>query len=272
MGLLGSVIILAKNSADHIKKNIELHIYLNNHISENERLKVRTILSSKPYVNKTNKKADIEYISQEMAHKKFINETGEDFTKILDISPIRASIIIKINPTFSKLPQLKKLAAEIEGLNGVFEVDLNDQKESEIASIHRNIRNISIFLGIFAMISILTIIFLINNTIKLALFSQRFLIRSMQLVGATSSFIQTPFLKRAGMHGFLGGTVSAGIICGLLQLAYNNFGDFQSIYINSFSNMLVLLSALPIFGVLIGLLSSYWAINKYLKMSLDDLY
>jgi cell division transport system permease protein len=207
-----------------------------------------------------------------MAHKKFIDETGEDFTKILDVNPIRASIIIKINPDFSQLSQLKKLAAEIEGLSGIFEVDLNDKKESEVESIHRNIENISIFLGIFALISILTIIILINNTIKLALFSQRFLIRSMQLVGATSSFIQMPFLQRSSLHGFLGGVLSAGIIYGLLQLAYNNFQDFQSIYTDSFSNILILLGALPIFGVLIGLLSSYWAMNKYLKMSLDDLY
>ena len=266
------MLILANSSANFLKKNIELHIYLNNHISENERIKVTTLLSSKAYVNKVNQKADVHYISQQEAHQKFISETGEDFTKILDISPVRASVIIKINPAFSKVKQLKKLKGEIESLSGVFEVDLNEKKESQVEAIHRNIKNISLFLVIFAIISLLTIIFLINNTIKLALFSQRFLIRSMQLVGATSSFIQKPFIKRGALYGLIGGLISSTIIYGLLNLANKNFEDFEILYTDSFETVVMLLGIIPLLGMFITILSSYWAISKYLKMSLDELY
>jgi len=122
----------------------------------------------------------------------------------------------------------------------------------------------------FAAILMLVVVILINNTIKLALFSQRFLIRSMQLVGATASFIQKPFLLRAIFHGLLGAILAAALLWGTLQYANKKIEGLSEL--QDLQLMAILLALLLITGGFIGLISSYKAISRYMKMSLDDLY
>lgn len=117
---------------------------------------------------------------------------------------------------------------------------------------------------------LLVVVLLINNTLRLALFSQRFLIRSMQLVGARSWFIQRPFMIRAGLHGMIAGVLASGLLILLLSFATKRIEDL--VLIQNTSRLLLLLSSLLIMGLLVAVLSTYRAVSKYLKLSLDELY
>lgn len=271
VGIIGSVVIHANKLSNVIKENIKLHVYLNSYITPAELTKVKKVLSSKPFVLRDqNQTPKVEYISKDEALKKYTQRTGDDVKKLLGINPLKASFIVGIHPKFLSETQLKDIKKEVELTSGVFEVDLNSNKAHEIKMIHENIDEVKYFLLGFTIISLLAIMLLINNTIKLALFSQRFLIRSMQLVGATSSFIQGPFLTRAFLHGLTGGTIASLSTYSLIKYSQSNINGLTEIY--DPSNILILLILLPLFGGLIGWISSYRAVSKYLKLSLDDLY
>jgi len=126
-----------------------------------------------------------------------------------------------------------------------------------------------ILLGLAALL-LFTVVLLINNTVRLALFSQRFLIRSMQLVGATHWFIQKPFLYRALLHGVLSGIIASGLLFGLISFGNQRIEDLQVIQNNQ--RILTLFFTLLVLGMIVAFLSTYRAVNKYLKLSLDELY
>ena len=156
---------------------------------------------------------------------------------------------------------------EIAKIDGVYEATY---VESLISSINENITKISLILLGFILILILIVIVLINNTIKLALFSQRFLIRSMQLVGATQSFILRPFLLRSVAHGFLGAILASGGVLLVLNYANQKIQELKALEDRNL--ILILFGSMIIGGVLLGFLSTFKAAKKYMNMSLDELY
>ncbi len=162
---------------------------------------------------------------------------------------------------------MKEIQEDIQSINGVFEVVY---LESLVESINKNVTMISFWLLGIALLLLIAVVLLINNTIKLALFSQRFLIRSMQLVGAKRGFIQGPFLKRSIMHGLLAGIFSSGMLYLLLRVANDRIPQLTSLQDETM--VLAIFGSLLILGALIGFISTFRAINKYLNMSLDELY
>lgn len=267
IGLFGLLLLHANKLKELIRQNIEIQVYLNKYITENERIRINKALASKDYVLVEDDVPQITYISKEEAAEQFIEETGEDFTTFLGENPLRDAYTIKIKEEYHERDKLTGIKDEVEGMSGVFEVTYI---ESLIDSINDNVAKISIVLGAFALILLLTVVMLINNTIKLALFSQRFLIRSMQLVGATAGFIQKPFLYRATFHGILAGLVAALMLMGLMYYANNQIEDLSSL--QDPEKIMYLFLSLLLIGGFIGLLSTFRAIRKYLKMSLDELY
>jgi cell division transport system permease protein len=142
--------------------------------------------------------------------------------------------------------------------------------ESLIESINDNVAKIGIILLGITAILLLAVVLLISNTLRLALFSQRFLIRSMQLVGATKWFIQRPFLVRATIHGFVSGLIASGLLAGLIYFSIQRISDL-SILQNQIS-VLLLFFILIVMGILLAFFSTFRAVRKYLKLSLDELY
>ncbi len=267
IGLFGLLILQAKKLTNIIQGNVEIQVYLNHYITESEQIKIQKTLESKPFILQDESVNPIEFISKDEAATLFIEETGEDFLEFLGENPLRDAFSIRIDPEYQDPQQLQGIKAEVENISGVFEVSYI---ESLISSINRNITKISIVLMGFAIILILIVIMLINNTIKLALFSQRFLIRSMQLVGATSGFIRKPFVMRATFHGIFAGIMACGALFALLQYAYAHVEGLSRLV--SLEEILMLFVLILLLGAIIGSISTFRAINKYLRMSLDDLY
>jgi len=267
IGLFGLLLMYGNGLTNLIRENIEIQVFLNKQIPGNERIKISKTLSSKEYVLLKEDIPQITLITKENAAAEFIEETGEDFIEFIGENPLRDALIIRIKPEYHTTEKMAKIKKEIESERGVFEVAY---VENLVESINSNLAKVGALLAGFVALLITIVAILINNTIKLALFSQRFLIRSMQLVGATDSFIKTPFLLRAINYGFLSGAVASILLFALMRYASNRIEDLKLLQDNQ--QLLFLMALLLLLGILIGFTSTYRAINKYLKMSLDDLY
>jgi cell division transport system permease protein len=268
LGLFGLLLIHTQKLKLLIQENVEVQVYLKKDLTENEIIQFNKILGSKAFVlNDPDQGPKISFVSKEQAATQFREDTGEDIVDFLGENPLRDAYTLKIKPEFQDLAQLNSIKSDLEKYSAVYEVTF---VESLISSINRNLAKISIILIIIAMVLFLVVTILINNTIKLALFSQRFLIRSMQLVGATAGFIKKPFLLRATLHGTF-----SGFIASLLLILLLNYGNQQIEDLNRLQDpfqILVIFALLIFCGAFIGFISTYRSINKYLKLSLDELY
>ncbi len=266
IGVFGALVIYSKELERAVKENIKIQVYLKSQVSTEERLKVEKKLSSANFLAQKDDKA-IQFISKEDAAKQFIRETGEDFRKFLGENPLHDAYLLRIDENYQSKQSLARIKAEIEKMPAVFQVDY---KETLIESVNQNITQIGLVLMGLVAVLLLIVVLLINNTLRLALFSQRFLIRSMQLVGAKRWFIQRPFLWRASLHGILSGIIASGLLFALISFTTKRIEELKLIQNNT--RLLELMASLLLLGLVVALVSSYRAVSKYLKLSLDELY
>jgi cell division transport system permease protein len=270
IGLFMLLAIVGSNVSADLKKGIEIQVFLNKNLSESELANVAEALSSKKYIDKSSGESKIRFLSKEEGAKALIEDTGEDFIKFLGANPLRDSYIINLGEGYQTNEKLEEVKRDIETIPDVFEVAYTQNLKQMVDDINDNIQKIGVIFGIFVIILLFTVVILINNAIKLALFSQRFLIRSMQLVGATSFFIKKPFVIRATLHGTLSGLLSSVLIGAIYLLIVQTLPDLQQMLF--VWQMLLVFTFLLSLGGLIGYLSSYKAVSRYLKMKLDELY
>ena len=249
-----------------IEKNTEINIYLNKNLSINTIDQIKRTLYIKDYVL-VNDESTLEHISSEIAAQEFSKELGEDFTKFLGNNPLRDLIILKINPKYFSSSQLTFVEEDILKISGVYEIDYS---KDLISNINKNITSISlVFIGIFIVLFLISII-LINNTLRIALFSQRFLIRSMQLVGATSNYILKPFLLRGMFYGVISGVIASVLLFVIITLANDKLNGLNSIATTE--QLSIIFISLMLTGIVMVVISTYTSVNKYLNSSLDELY
>lgn len=263
-GLFANMMIYSAQFSAIVRDNINIKVYLKGSLTETQRNQLEQTISSKPFVSTSQK--PITFISKEQAEKDLVGQIG-DYKEILGENPLKDAFVVKIKPELQDTTNLKAIRDEVENINGVLEVTY---EKGLLDAVNKNIKNVSIYLLIISALLIATVFILVNNTLKLALFSQRFLIRSMQLVGARQSFIQVPFLVRALGYGVASGLIAALMILALSDYAHKRIPEMTMLHDQKmFSLMLVSLVAI---GGFISVVSTYFAIRKYLKMSLDDLY
>lgn len=267
IGLFGLLLIHAGKLSEKVKESLEMQVYLDRNLTEVQLVRLQKTFAAKEFIAYKNDTAQVRFVSKEEGAKAFLDETGEDFMEFLGDNPLRDAYVLRIDADHSSSAMLKSIKVDLESIDGVHEVQY---VESLIESINENIKKISIVLLGFAAILVLVVTILINNTIKLALYSQRFLIRSMQLVGATSFFIQRPFLNRAAWQGVMSGILASALLFGLMQYAYTQVTELQ--LLRNDEQTYILMGALVVVGLIIGFMSSYRAVRKYLGMSLDELY
>ncbi len=264
IGVFGSLLVYSKELEKLVRENVSVQVYLKNELSKEDLAKIQKSIREKSYLLTD---SEIQFISKDEAAKKFIQATGNDFKKFLGENPLRDAFVVKISEPYHNKEGLAKIKADLEKLNGVFQVDY---QESLIESINKNVGKIGlIVMGLVAALLVIVVL-LIHNTLRLALFSQRFLIRSMQLVGATRWFIQWPFLMRAAMYGLIAGALASGLIVSLLYFATQRVEELKLIQNNERLGWLC--ASLLLTGMLVAFVSSFQAVNKYLKLSLDELY
>ncbi len=267
IGVFGLLMIYSKEMERVVRENVKIQVYLKNHISEAQQKEIEKSLASRYFLPKEGTAKPIQFISKDEAAKQFIKETGEDFQKFLGENPLRDAFLVSVSSVYHDRKSMAKIKEEVEKINGVFQVYYI---ENLIDSINENVTKIGLLLLGLSTLLLITVVLLINNTLRLALFSQRFLIRSMQLVGAKRWFIQWPFLVRAALHGLLAGLLASGLLIGVISFANKRIEDLS--LIQNTNRIALLLGALTLLGILVAFSSTFRAVRKYLRLSLDELY
>lgn len=266
IGVFGLLVIYSRELERVVRENVKIQVYLKGQLNESQRLQIEKNIAARSFVSKKAEKS-IVFISKDDAAKQFIKETGEDFQKFLGENPLKDAFVVVVDPAYQDAASLTKVKGELEQINGVFQVNY---VENLIESINKNVTQIGLVLLGLAGLLFLTVVLLINNTLRLALFSQRFLIRSMQLVGATRNFIQQPFLWRASLQGLISGMIASALLVSLISFANNKIEDLRLIQNND--RIVLLIVSLVLLGILVAVAATYRAVRKYLRLSLDELY
>ncbi|MGB8492193.1 MAG: permease-like cell division protein FtsX [Bacteroidales bacterium] len=261
LGILGLVIINARELSDYFRESLSFSVMLDDNAREADIRMLRKDLDAKPYVKST------EYVSKDDAAVKMKEDLGEDFISFLGDNPLPPSIDVYLYAGYTSPDSIAKIEKYVLQYPFVQEVYY---EESLLFLINENVRKISLFLLVISSVLFLIAVTIINNTIRLSIYSKRFLIRTMQLVGATRSFIRKPFLVRSIYHGLLASLISMLMVLGLLYLIEK---ELLMMFSFESTKLLALLGiSIIIIGVLMNLVSTYFSVNSYLVISEDKLY
>jgi cell division transport system permease protein len=268
IGLCGLLTLNARKLTELIKQNVELQVYLENDLSTSKLDSIFKQIALQDFVLLKDGSPQINFISKDVAAKQFVEESGEDYAKLLGKSnPLLNLYAVKVKPEFFNEQGLAMLKKRVEKIEGVHEVAY---VENFVDAINEKISKIYIVLSTFVALLLGIILILVNNTIKLSLYSQRFLIRSMQLVGATNSFIRKPFVVKGALQGLTSGLIAATCLIISQQLALHKIEGLAAL--QEMDKIIFLLILIIILGVLIGIMSTFQSVERYLHKSLDDLY
>lgn len=261
LGIIGWLVINANKMGDYFKENVEVRTYLRGTLNPKDSVALMTYISTKPYVK------SIEYVSKEEGKKKYMQEESEDWSKVLDENPLPNAIYFTIKKQYVNLDTLSNIKKDLEAQTYVSDVKY---PEALVSKLNKNIRIVSIWLLVLVVIISLVVIFLIDNTIRLAMFSNRFLIKTMQMVGATRWFIAKPLNVRAIINGAVSGLIASALLYLVIIVAENSIGWLKTIHDSGL--LILLFFILIVLGIAITLFSTHRSVVKYLRMKLDDLY
>jgi len=261
LGIIGWLVINANKLGDYFKENVEVRTYLRGDLNPKDSIFLMDYISKKPYVK------SIQYVSKEEGKKQYMQEEGEDWSKVLDENPLPNAIYFRIKKQYVNLDTLSAIKADLEAQTYVSDVKY---PEALVGKLNKNIRVVSVTLLVIVIIISIVVIILIDNTIRLAMFSNRFLIKTMQMVGATRWFIAKPLNVRAIVNGAISGAIAAATLYVLIIFAESKLIWLKTIHDNKL--LILLFLVLIITGIAITVFSTHRSVIKYLRMKLDELY
>ena len=261
LGTLGLLVLNTKKLADHFKEQVTISIFLKDNAKQAEVDQLQKSLVMAEYIRSA------VYVSKEEAAEKHSEEIGEDFREFLGYNPLKNSIDVGLKADYVSTTQIDSIATELRQKEYVEEVSYD---QPLITLLTENVRRISFWIliasGVFCGIAVL----LINSSIRLSIYSKRFIIKTMQMVGATKSFIRKPFLWTNIRLGMLGAVLALCCLGGVVWYLDDNFPELN--LLQDPVMLLGLFSGVFILGVLISLISTYFATQRFLNLRTDDLY
>ena len=261
LGIIGLLLLNANRLSTYVKENLGFTILLKDNARNAEVKRLEKLLTTSDFIKST------EYIDKDRAAKELEDELGEDFVDFLGYNPLLSSIDVKLYAEYTSPDSIAKIEQMLLEFPQIKEVYY--QKDL-VHLVHKNVNRISLVLSIFAILLLTIAIALINNTIRLSVYSKRFLIRTMQLVGATKGFIRSPFLARGIIHGFMGAAIAIVLLAGLIYVTSKELSEvvgFQNLDL-----IFTLFGLVIVLGILITFISTYFSVNKYLRLSTNELY
>lgn len=262
LGSVGYLIMNARKATTAIRENITVSVLLDDDITPEQRNRIKTDLSAKESVKK------ITYISKEKAAADFKNHIGKDFELFLGQNPLPASYEVTLHDAFATNEYIAGLEKEAAKWNGVEEVLYQSGIIDQISS---NIYRFNIILFSFGIALLFVSLILISNTIRMAVFSKRFIINTMKLVGATHGFIRRPFILSGLKQGFWASTIASVLIVGLIAGLKRSLPEVEFI-ISDWPQLALLFGGVYIIGMLVCFIFTFAAIQKYIRLSTDSLH
>lgn len=261
LGALGLLVINANKLSKHFKENVGFQIYLKDTASSAQTDGLVQEISNSNYAK------SVTFVNKEQAAEKLKIDLGEDFVSFLGRNPLLNSLEVKLNANYANTDTL--LIIEKALLQKPYIKEVVYQKDM-INNLNKNTRAIAFFILIFSGALLVVAIALINNTIRLSIYSQRFLIRTMYLVGATRSFISKPFIFKGVRQGIIAGVVASILLVGLLAISTRFIPDLLQLQDENL--LLVLFSSIILVGVIISAFSAMLAVLRFLRLKTSDLY
>ncbi|MBK0382107.1 cell division protein FtsX [Pedobacter sp. SD-b] len=261
VGLLGLILVHGRKLSNYVKENIVLNVIINEGTKEVDVLQLQKQIEANNYVKST------QYISKELAARNLTQDLGEDFIKFLGYNPLLSSIDVYMKADYANNESIDILSKQLQKNPMINEVRY---QKSLVDMINQNIRTISLVILGFGAVLLIIAVALINNTIRLAIYSQRFIIKSMQLVGATRGFIRKPFINYGILHGFIAGLIAIILLVLTLYFAQKEIPELV-ILTDYVEFGMVFLGVIGV-GILISGISTYFAVTKYLGLKTQDLY
>lgn len=261
LGLIGWLVINANKMGDHFKESVEVKAELRGDLNPSDSVALMQYISGKPYVK------SIQYINKEAARKIYLADGNESWDNVLDANPLPNTIAFKVKTEYMNTDSLNLIESDLKQQTYISDVSY---PRALVGQLNDNIRKISIVLLVVAVILSIVVIILIDNTIRLAMFSNRFLIKTMQMVGATRWFIAKPMNIRAIINGAISALIAIVAVFLLILVAEKYIPGMKALHDNT--TLIMLFIGLIVLGIFITLFSTHRSVLKYLRMKLDDLY
>jgi len=261
IGMLGVVLLNAGRLAKYVRENIGFTLVLKDDVQETEIADLLKSLKTSNFVK------EAEYIDKATAAERLKNELGEDFTGFLGYNPLLSSVDVKLIADYATPEQLVVLEGKFMEFPQIKEVSY---QHDMVKIINENVQKIGFILGFFSILLLILFFALINNTIRISIYSQRFIINTMLLVGATDSFIRAPFIRRSIKFGLIG-ALAANVLLFILMMSYAS--ELTGIIsLDDFTIFGFVFASVLFLGVLISYSSTYLAVNKFIRLKFDELY
>lgn len=261
VGVASMLLVNANSVSDYFKENMQVSVMMKDNVTEDKALSFCETLKKARYIKTTT------YISKEQGQMELADQLGEDFLDIFETSPIPASIEITLDAAYVSSDSLEVVKAEISKSSLVAEVNYQG---SLVDALNANLSRISLVLGFFIALMLFISFVLINNTVRLSVFSRRFTIHTMKLVGATRSFIRAPFLIQAAFQGVFSAMIAIIALVGMLFFLRSGFERLFEIF--RLDLLLIVMGIVLASGLVICLVSTYFVVNKLVSLKKDELY
>lgn len=261
LGVLGLFMINAKKLSDYFKESIELQVILRDNVKDQQAELLKDSLAVMPFVK------SIEYVTKEKAAEKFKAENPNENFAVLGFNPLYASIDIKLYARYVHPDSLRVIEQSVSNRSIVRELYYQRALVSQVLD---KAKEIGLVMLVISIVMAIVVLFLIDNTIRLAMFSNRFLIKTMQMVGATRWFIAKPFDMRSIINGAISALIAIAGLVFLIYFAESNLPELRGMRDYFMTGLLFI--GLILIGIIISFVSTHRSVMKYLKLKLDDLY
>ncbi|MBR4756680.1 MAG: permease-like cell division protein FtsX [Bacteroidales bacterium] len=261
VGVASMLLVNAKSVSDYFKENVQVSVLMKQDVGEDEAMAYATSLDALPFIKSTR------FISKEEGTRDMTEMLGEDFLSVFETAPIPVSVDVTLKADYVSADSLEIVKGKIADSPLVDEVVY---QQSLVDKLNTNLGKISLILGVFVILLLFISFVLINNTVRLNVFSKRFTIHTMKLVGATKSFIRGPFLGQAVFQGLFSALLAILMLLGLLFLLRREFSQLFEVF--SLDLLLVVIGIVIAAGVVICLVSTYFVVGRLVSLSKDDLY
>jgi cell division transport system permease protein len=261
LGVIGWIVINANKLGEYFQENVEVRVYVRENVSAKDSDALVQYISSRPYVK------SYEYVTKDIAKKKYLDDGNKDWGAVLDKNPLPASVNFKIRSVYASTDSLSKIQNDLIQNIAVSDVQYN---QSLVTSLNNIIHKITLILLVVAVVISVLVIILIDNTIRLAMFSNRFLIKTMQMVGATRWFIARPMDLRALANGAISGLIAIAGIVGVILVTEKWLPEIKAL--RDYTLLSGMFIVIILLGIGISFFSTHRSVIKYLKMKLDELY